>query len=189
MPNYMNFIISFLFLLLLSPILLLVSITIIFTSGFPIFFLQERIGYKNKKFNLIKFRTMKQQNVQHKTKNITTVGKFLRKYSLDEIPNLLNVIKGDMNIVGPRPLLVEYIKLYSSEQLKRHEVKPGITGLAQINGRNKIDWNEKFKFDVEYVKKRSLFLDVKIILMTFKVILITKNNDFNEKIISKKFKG
>ena len=132
---------------------------------------------------------MKKDNSEHTTKNITFVGRFLRKYSLDELPNFINVLKGEMNIVGPRPLLLEYMNLYTPEQSKRHEVKPGITGLAQINGRNKIDWNEKFKFDIEYVKNRSLFLDLKIIFNTFKVILITKNNDFDEITISKKFKG
>ncbi len=189
MPTVLNIIISFIFLLLFLPFFILIILIILFYSGFPIFYYQERIGFKNKKFLLIKFRTMGINNTEHATSNITNVGKFLRKYSLDEIPNFINVLKGDMNIVGPRPLLVEYLELYTEDQLKRHDVKPGITGLAQVNGRNKIDWNEKFNYDLDYVTNRSFLLDIKIIFKTFKMVFKNNNNDFNKKIIAKKFKG
>ncbi len=189
MPNYLNFLISSILLTFVVPIFILVSAAILITSGRPIFFFQERIGLNNKKFILIKFRTMTINNNEHTSKNVTSIGKILRKYSLDEIPNFINIFRGEMNLVGPRPLLVEYMNYYSSTELIRHEVKPGITGLAQINGRNKIDWNEKFKYDINYIKNRSVLLDFKIIFKTFIYVFSSKNNNFNDKIISKKFKG
>ena len=121
---------------------------------------------------------MIKNNISDETRNITNIGKFLRRYSIDEIPNLFNVLKGEMNIVGPRPLLVEYLDKYTSKQLKRHDVKPGITGLAQIRGRNKIDWEQKFKSDLEYVETRSIFLDIRV-----------NSNNYDENIIAKRFKG
>ena len=163
-------------LILLSPILIIVSILVYFKLGSPIFFIQKRIGKDNKEFKMIKFRSMK--NVKNEfgedlpdEERLTSFGKKLRSLSIDELPELLNVLKGDMSLVGPRPLLVEYLKLYSDEQIRRHEMRPGITGLAQVNGRNAISWSERFKLDVTYVDTYSLLLDIKILFMTvYKVI-------------------
>ena len=163
-------------LIVLSPLLIVVSVIIFFEDGNPVLFKQERPGKDEKLFYLLKFRTMKNLNdvkeeAQEDKFRITRLGNFLRKTSIDELPTLINVIKGDMSIVGPRPLLKEYLPLYSKEQKLRHIVKPGITGWAQINGRNLLDWNEKFKLDVWYVRNRSLILDVKIIFISiFKVL-------------------
>lgn len=155
--------------------------------GSPIFFRQERAGLNGKLFHIIKFRTMN----THKDENgnllpddlrLTKFGRFLRSTSLDEIPELFNVIKGDMSLVGPRPLLKEYLTLYSPFQARRHNVRPGLTGWAQINGRNSLSWNEKFEKDIWYVENQSIFLDIKILLITIKKIIIkegisAKNNE------------
>ena len=163
--------------ILFSPLLVLLSIIIIYKIGRPLLFRQSRPGLKGKVFIFYKFRTM--SNV-HDTKGkllpdkerIKPFGNFLRKTSLDELPSLFNVLKGDMSLVGPRPLLVEYLELYTPEQARRQEVKPGITGWAQINGRNTISWEEKFKLDVWYVDNQSFWLDIKILIITiFKVIM------------------
>ena len=163
-------------LILLSPILIIVSILVYFKLGSPIFFIQKRIGKDNKEFKMIKFRSMKNAKNEFgedlsDEERLTSFGKKLRSLSIDELPELLNVLKGDMSLVGPRPLLVEYLKLYSDEQIRRHEMRPGITGLAQVNGRNAISWSERFKLDVTYVDTYSLLLDIKILFMTvYKVI-------------------
>ena len=163
-------------LILLSPILIIVSILVYFKLGSPIFFIQKRIGKDNKEFQMIKFRSMKNAKNEFgedlpDEERLTSFGKKLRSLSIDELPELLNVLKGDMSLVGPRPLLVEYLKLYSDEQIRRHEMRPGITGLAQVNGRNAISWSERFKLDVTYVDTYSLLLDIKILFMTvYKVI-------------------
>ncbi len=168
--------ISILGLIILLPILIIIALIIKIKLGKPIFFIQERVGKRNKIFKMIKFRTMKDirdenGKVLPDEKRHTTIGKILRALSLDEIPELINVIKGDMSLVGPRPLLKEYLSLYSQEQLKRHQVLPGITGWAQINGRNAISWTEKFKLDIWYVYNWSLRLDLKILFLTiYKVI-------------------
>lgn len=168
--------ISILGLIILLPMLIIIALIIKIKLGKPIFFIQERVGKRNKIFKMIKFRTMKDikdenGKVLPDEKRHTTIGKTLRALSLDEIPELINVIKGDMSLVGPRPLLKEYLSLYSQEQLKRHQVLPGITGWAQINGRNAISWTEKFKLDIWYVCNWSLFLDLKILFLTiYKVI-------------------
>ena len=167
---------SFFGLILLSPILIIVSILVYFKLGSPIFFIQKRIGKDNKEFKMIKFRSMKNAKNEFgedlpDEERLTSFGKKLRSLSIDELPELLNVLKGDMSLVGPRPLLVEYLKLYSDEQKRRHEMRPGITGLAQVNGRNAISWSERFKLDVTYVDTYSLLLDIKILFMTvYKVI-------------------
>ncbi|GIM28758.1 sugar transferase [Clostridium polyendosporum] len=155
----------------LLPVYLVISILILFKLGRPIFFTQERIGQNNKIFRMIKFRTM--LNITDKNgallsdeERLTSFGKFLRSSSLDELPEFFNVLKGDMSIVGPRPLLVEYLPLYNESQIRRHEVRPGITGWAQINGRNSISWAEKFELDVWYVDNWSLRLDIKIFFIT-----------------------
>ena len=158
-------------LIILSPILVIVAILIRFNLGSPIFFTQDRVGKDGKIFKMIKFRTMldatdKWGEPLPDEERLTPFGKLLRSTSLDEFPELINVLKGDMSLVGPRPLLVEYKEMYSTEQWRRHEVRPGITGWAQVNGRNAIGWSERFKLDVEYVDNQSLFMDIKILFMT-----------------------
>ncbi|GAA0708744.1 sugar transferase [Paraclostridium ghonii] len=163
-------------LLLLSPVLIIIAILVRIKLGSPIFFTQNRVGKDGKIFKIIKFRTMleavdKFGEPLSDKERLTSFGKLLRSTSLDEFPELINVLKGDMSLVGPRPLLVEYINLYSKEQFRRHEVRPGITGLAQVSGRNTLDWNERFKIDVNYVDNQTLALDIKILFLTiFKVL-------------------
>lgn len=163
-------------LIILSPILLITVILIRIKLGSPIFFTQDRVGKDGKIFKMIKFRTMldavdKWGEPLPDEERMTPFGKFLRSTSIDELPELINVFKGDMSLVGPRPLLVEYKELYSPEQFRRHEVRPGITGWAQVNGRNSLSWGDRFKLDVEYVNKYNLFMDIKILFMTvFKVL-------------------
>lgn len=163
-------------LVLLSPVLLAISILIRIKLGSPIFFIQDRVGKDGKVFKMIKFRTMldavdKWGEPLPDEERLTSFGKLLRSTSLDELPELINVFKGDMSLVGPRPLLVEYKDLYSPEQWRRHEVRPGITGWAQVNGRNTLAWNERFKMDVDYVDSYSLLLDIKILIMTVGKVL------------------
>ena len=163
-------------LILLSPIFLITAILVYFKLGSPIFFVQERVGKDDKVFKMIKFRSMKDAKDKFgddlpDEERLTPFGKILRSLSIDELPELINVLKGDMSLVGPRPLLVSYLELYSKEQRRRHEMRPGITGLAQVNGRNSISWGERFKMDVSYIDQYSLFLDIKILFMTvYKVI-------------------
>jgi len=158
-------------LIALSPLLIVLCILVYFNLGAPIFFKQKRPGLHGKIFTIYKFRTMREETghtgrpLDDKAR-ITRFGMMLRSTSLDELPELFNVIKGDMSFVGPRPLLVEYLERYTSEQARRHEVKPGITGWAQVNGRNAISWEEKFRLDVWYVDNQSMWLDIKILLMT-----------------------
>ena len=162
------------FIILLIPIYLILSLLIYITSGNPIIFKQRRPGKNGKIFILYKFRTMSHKqnnNVEFADKErISTFGHFMRAYSLDELVTLFNVLKGDMVFVGPRPLLPEYLAFYSKEQRRRHEVKPGITGLAQVCGRNMITWEEKFKLDIYYIDNKSLWLDLKILLLTIKTV-------------------
>ncbi len=163
----------------LSPIFLLVAVAILMTDGRPVFFRQQRLGRDFKPFDIFKFRTMTVDPRQYAAKDthtpdnarVTSVGGLLRAWSLDELPSLFNVLKGDMSIVGPRPLLVHYGELYYDDQSRRHEVKPGITGLAQISGRNAVSWEDRFKLDVAYVDSRSLLLDLSILARTVLVVL------------------
>ena len=148
-----------------------------------VFFLQERPGFKTRKFNIIKFKTMTDQKdkvgkLLPDQERITKIGNIIRKYSIDELPQLINVLKGDMSLVGPRPLLFKYITLYSFEQAKRHDVRPGITGWAQVNGRNSISWSKKLKRDIYYVSHVSFMFDIKILLMTF--MKVVKKEDVNQ---------
>lgn len=166
-----DFIISLVGIILIAPILLIISTLITIILGLPVVFKQKRPGKNNELFNFYKYRTMTDDtdefgNLLPDCDRITKLGRFLRKTSLDELPSLWNVLKGDMSLVGPRPLLIEYIDLYTPEQARRHEVKPGITGWAQINGRNAISWEEKFKLDVWYVDNQSFWLDFKILFIT-----------------------
>lgn len=164
-------------------LIIIVAILVRFKLGSPILFKQQRPGLHGKPFFLYKFRTMTDEtdsegNMLPDHVRLTKFGKFLRKYSLDELPQLVNVIKGDLSLVGPRPLLMEYLELYTEEQAKRHNVRPGITGWAQVNGRNAISWEEKFDFDVWYVKNRTFLLDMKILLLTVKKV--SKSEGINQ---------
>lgn len=167
---------SSLALIILSPIFLLILLLLLCFQGTPIFYRQRRPGYKGYPFNVVKFRTMRQpkageDGVAYDSQRITGLGKFLRSFSLDELPELWNILRGNMSIVGPRPLLMQYLPLYTPEQMRRHDVLPGLTGWAQIHGRNTLTWEEKFILDVWYVDHWSFWLDIKIILMTiWKVI-------------------
>jgi lipopolysaccharide/colanic/teichoic acid biosynthesis glycosyltransferase len=159
-------------LIILLPIIIAVIILLAIANKGSVFFLQTRPGYKAKPFKIIKFKTMRDAfdekgNPLPDEVRLTKIGQFVRSASLDELLQLINVLKGDMSLIGPRPLLVQYLKLYNTEQARRHEVKPGITGWAQVNGRNAISWEEKFRYDVEYVNKQSFILDIKILCMTF----------------------
>ncbi|AQW82768.1 sugar transferase [Campylobacter pinnipediorum] len=169
--------------ILTSPIMILVAILIKIKLGSPIIFTQERPGLESKIFKIYKFRTMnnkkdKDGNLLPDELRLGTFGKKIRSLSLDELPQLFNVLKGDMSFIGPRPLLVEYLDIYTPRQLQRHCVRPGITGLAQTNGRNAISWKEKFEYDVEYVKSLSFKTDIKIAIDTIKVVL--KRKDINK---------
>ncbi|MFE7060552.1 sugar transferase [Sutcliffiella sp. NPDC057660] len=176
MKRIVDIILSLLLLSLLSPIIVVVPILIKFKLGSPILFKQQRPGLNGKPFILYKFRTMtnsvdKYGRYLSDELRLTSFGSFLRRYSLDEIPQFINVLKGELSIVGPRPLLMEYLPLYSKEQFKRHLVKPGITGWAQVNGRNAISWEEKFDLDIWYVRNYSFFLDMKILFLTVVKVL------------------
>lgn len=164
-------------LLLFAPLVAIVAWQISRKMGSPVLFRQTRPGLNGRPFQMVKFRTMKdavdaEGNPLPDSERLTPFGQFLRSSSLDELPELWNVLKGDMSLVGPRPLLMEYLPLYSPEQYRRHEVRPGVTGWAQVNGRNSLSWDEKFKLDVWYVDNRSLWLDIKILFLTVKKVLV-----------------
>jgi sugar transferase EpsL len=163
-------------LLVLSPVLIAIAVALLVTGGPPVLFVQERPGLHGRPFRLYKFRTMKERRIapgepRLDAERITRMGRFLRAASLDELPELLNVLRGDMSLVGPRPLLMEYLPLYTKEQARRHEVRPGMTGWAQINGRNAQSWQRRFELDVWYVDHRSMSLDLKILAITFLKVL------------------
>lgn len=169
--RFFDLLVSLLLLILLSPLLLILALLGWFTSGWPVIFAQARPGRGGRIFKLYKFRTMRDAfDAQGKplpdAQRLTRLGRFMRAASLDELPELVNVLKGEMSLVGPRPLLVQYLERYSPEQARRHEVLPGITGWAQVNGRNALSWEDKFKLDVWYVDNWSLWLDIKILFMT-----------------------
>jgi sugar transferase EpsL len=195
---YTKRLIDLLVLFFFSPlivfILLLLSILIAFNLGRPIFFLQPRIGFMGKEFKIIKFRSMKelrdnQGNMLSDEFRLTKFGKFLRNSSLDEIPCLINVFLGQMTLVGPRPFISKYRNLYSPEQFRRHQVIPGITGWAQVNGRNAISWEEKFRFDLEYLEKQSLLFDFKILWMTLIKVLQRKDINSDGHVTMEEFSG
>ena len=170
-------------LIMLSPIFLIIAILVKIKLGGPIFFVQERIGMYNRPFKMYKFRTMRDTkdssgNLLSDDERLTKFGKTLRSTSLDELPEFFNILRGEMSLIGPRPLLPEYLPLYSGEQIKRHNVLPGLTGWAQINGRNSISWTEKFKLDVWYVENWSLKLDLKIFFLT--IVKVIKQEDINQ---------
>lgn len=173
----LDFILALFGLIILSPVMLVIAILVRINLGSPVIFKQQRPGLNEKIFTMYKFRTMTDErdeygNLLSDEKRLTSFGKFLRSTSLDELPELWNILKGDMSFVGPRPLLVKYLPLYSDEQRKRHEIRPGLTGLAQINGRNSISWEDKFKFDNLYVKNVTFLGDLTILICTlFQVVL------------------
>lgn len=169
--------ISVIVLIIISPIFILATFYLYLANQGKPFFFQKRPGKNGKIFRIIKFKTMNDRtdsegNLLSDADRLTPVGKFVRKTSLDEIPQLINVLKGDMSLVGPRPLLPEYLPLYNKEQARRHEVRPGITGWAQVNGRNAISWKQKFEYDVWYVDHLSFWLDLKILLLTIKKVFV-----------------
>ncbi|MCE9679181.1 sugar transferase [Shewanella sp. AS1] len=172
-----DFFVSFISLIIFAPIMVLVAWKIRKNLGSPVLFHQTRPGLNGKPFEMVKFRTMKdavdsQGNPLPDSERMTPFGDKLRNSSLDELPELWNVLKGEMSLVGPRPLLMQYLPLYSNEQARRHEVRPGVTGWAQINGRNAISWEDKFNLDVWYVDKRSFWLDIKILFLTVKKVFV-----------------
>jgi lipopolysaccharide/colanic/teichoic acid biosynthesis glycosyltransferase len=181
-------------LLVLLPVIVVVAILIHHKLGSPVLFRQNRPGLHGKPFKMIKFRTMldvldAQGSPLPDSERMTPFGQFLRSSSLDELPGLWNVLTGDMSLVGPRPLLMEYLPLYSKEQYRRHDVRPGVTGWAQVNGRNAISWEEKFKLDVWYVDNRSLWLDLKILLLTVKKVLVRDGISGEGEVTMSKFTG
>lgn len=190
----LEFIIALIGLILASPILLVVAILVKTKLGSPILFRQQRVGLNGEIFEMVKFRTMKdatdsEGNPLPDEERLTQFGQLLRKTSLDELPELWNVLKGEMSLVGPRPLLVEYLPLYSKEQMKRHHVRPGITGYAQVNGRNNISWTKKFELDVYYVENFSLWLDVKILFQTVAKVLGQADINQEGNVTMEKFNG
>jgi lipopolysaccharide/colanic/teichoic acid biosynthesis glycosyltransferase len=175
--RFLDIVIALIALLLLLPVYVVVAILIYLKLGSPVIFKQNRPGLNGKAFKMLKFRSMldafdKEGNPLPDDQRLTRFGHILRSTSLDELPGLLNVLKGDMSLVGPRPLLVEYLPLYSSEQARRHEVRPGITGWAQVNGRNTLSWEDKFLLDVWYVENQSIWLDFKILWLTVRKVLV-----------------
>ncbi len=195
MKPLIDFFVSLTGLLLISPFFLLLVIVLYFANkDAGVFFTQERPGKNRRIFRLIKFKTMTDArdmkgNLLPDAARLTKIGKFVRSTSLDELPQLLNVLKGDMSLIGPRPLLVKYLPLYNAEQARRHEVKPGITGWAQINGRNAIAWEEKFKLDVWYVDNISFVLDIRILLLTIVNVLKRKGISGDNQATMEAFKG
>ncbi len=189
-----DLILSFIAIIVLSPVLLIVAILVRTKLGSPVIFKQKRPGMNEKIFTLYKFRTMtdetdEQGNLLPDEVRLTKFGKLLRSTSLDELPELFNILKGDMAIVGPRPLLVRYLPRYNEHQKKRHNVRPGFTGYAQVNGRNSISWEEKFDFDVYYVEHVSFLLDVKIIFKTIKVVFAREGISSDTSATMEEFKG
>ena len=192
LKRIVDFVLSLLGLLILLPIYLVIIFLIRINLGSPIFFKQERPGLNEKIFNIYKFRTMTNEFDQHGNllpdeNRLTKFGKFLRSTSLDELPSLWSVLKGDMSLVGPRPLLVEYLPFFSDSQARRHEVRPGITGWAQVNGRNAISWEEKFELDIWYVDNLSILLDIKILWLTLIRVLVRDGISPKDKDIMPRF--
>lgn len=194
MKRLFDIVVSLCFLILLIPVYIFISYKIRKKLGFPLLFCQIRSGLHGKPFKMIKFRTMRDAidengNLLSDAERLTDFGKKLRASSLDELPELWNVLKGDMSLVGPRPLLMEYLSLYNDEQKRRHEVRPGITGWAQVNGRNAISWEDKFKLDVWYVDNQSLWLDIKILFRTIQKVLVKEGISADGEATMPKFTG
>jgi len=189
-----DIILALVLIVLFLPVYLIVSILILVKMGSPIFFRQKRPGKDGKIFEIYKFRTMTNDKDEKgellpDELRLVGIGKFIRSTSFDELPQIFNVLKGDMSFVGPRPLLVEYLPLYNNRQKKRHDVKPGITGWAQVNGRNTISWEEKFEYDVWYVEHQSFLLDMKILWMTFLKVIRRSDISSQSSVTMEKFRG
>jgi lipopolysaccharide/colanic/teichoic acid biosynthesis glycosyltransferase len=194
MKRLLDFFVSLILIILLSPVIALVAWKVRSKLGSPVLFRQERPGLNGRVFGMLKFRSMLDASDEYgcalpDEQRLTDFGKFLRSTSLDELPGLINVLKGDMSLVGPRPLLVEYLPLYSAEQARRHEVRPGITGWAQVNGRNAISWEDKFKLDVWYVDNRTFWLDIKILFLTVKKVFVREGISAAGEVTMTKFTG
>jgi undecaprenyl phosphate N,N'-diacetylbacillosamine 1-phosphate transferase len=190
----LDFLFSFLLLILTSPINIIVIIILAFANDGKVFFVQLRPGKGEKIFSIIKYKTMNDKrdangNLLPDNKRITFLGKIIRKSSLDELPQLINVLLGDLSIIGPRPLLVDYLPLYNEFQNRRHEVRPGITGWAQVNGRNTITWQKKFEYDVWYVDNLSFSLDLRILLLTIRSVIVADNVNFSAGETMERFRG
>ncbi len=190
----MDFMVALIALIVLMPVMMILILLLLVTGHRKFFFVQQRVGYKEKLFYLIKFRSMTEAkdgngNLLSDEIRLTAFGKWIRKTSLDELPQLFNVLKGDMSIIGPRPLLIQYLDLYSDEQRKRHWVRPGISGWAQVNGRNAISWNKKFELDVWYMNNINFLLDFKIIFMTIKKIFVSEGINQNGQATVESFNG
>ncbi|QYA26053.1 sugar transferase [Gramella sp. MT6] len=191
---FLDFIVALIGLILLSPLFITFAVLLFIVNNGKPFFFQKRPGKHGKNFQIVKFRTMTDEkdasgNLLPDASRLTSVGQLVRKTSMDEIPQLINVVKGDMSIVGPRPLLPEYLKLYSERQKKRHDVKPGITGWAQVNGRNAISWTQKFEYDVWYVENLSFSLDFKILFKTIKKVLVSEGINTENMATTEPFNG
>lgn len=193
MKRVVDFLVASIGVLLLSPLFVVIALGVRFTMGSPVFFRQTRPGQGGRAFTLLKFRTMKVEQVGAGAlsdgERLTPLGRVLRRTSLDELPELINVVRGEMSLVGPRPLLMEYLPLYNPEQARRHEVRPGITGWAQVNGRNGIDWEEKFRLDLWYVEHRSLMLDLRILWMTVAGVLSARGISHPGQATMERFRG
>lgn len=194
MKRIFDIVISCFLLVCLLPVILTIALSIKLNLGSPVLFTQKRPGRSGEIFTMIKFRTMKNasssdNNLLSDSERLTRFGAFLRSSSLDELPELLNVLKGDMSIVGPRPLLAEYLPLYSAKQARRHDIRPGITGWAQVNGRNAISWEEKFNYDIWYIENRSFLLDIKIIGLTIKKVISREGISASGEVTTSKFSG
>lgn len=194
MKRFFDIAVPLVFSPLILFIILIIAVLVKINLGSPVFFRQNRPGLNGNIFNIIKFRTMTNssspdENILNETIKLTKFGELLRSSSLDEIPSLWNVLKGDMSLVGPRPLLVEYLPLYNEKQARRHSVKPGITGWAQVNGRNAITWDEKFDLDIWYVENNTIFLDFKIFLLTLKKVFLREGIKHKNNETMPKFKG
>lgn len=194
LKRLLDIVIASIALILLSPLYAFVAYKVKKNLGSPVLFRQVRPGLHGKPFEMIKFRTMTDERDEHgnllpNEQRLPKFGKMLRATSLDEMPELWNVIKGDMSIVGPRPLLMDYLPLYNEEQAKRHKVRPGMTGYAQVNGRNSISWEEKFKLDTWYVENQSIWLDFKIMFQTVKKVLVKEGINQSEEVTMTRFIG
>ena len=192
--RFLDLTISLVAIIILLPILIFTALLIKIMLGSPVIFKQSRPGLNEKIFNLYKFRTMTNEKDNNgillpDEVRLTRLGRLLRSTSLDELPSLINIIKGDLSIVGPRPLLVKYLPLYNNEQKKRHDVRPGLTGLAQVNGRNSLTWGEKFKYDIKYINNISLINDVRIIMLTIKKVLTREGVSSGNSVTMLEFKG
>jgi len=190
----LDFLLSFIIFIILAPLFIIILIVLTFNNHGKPFFFQKRPGKKGEVFKVIKFKTMtdrknKEGELLPDADRLTSIGKFIRKTSLDELPQLLNVLKGDMSLIGPRPLLPEYMDLYNKEQGKRHNIRPGITGWAQVNGRNAISWTKKFEYDVWYVDNLSFSLDLKIIIKTISKVIKSEGINAQNAVTTKKFTG